>query len=132
MNSSAKGDKFSLDVTHAAEAKGLQADKVHLSGHNGRKLGGVPADVVIEGHRVECKRYANGISTKRIEAILTAGDGIHAVASRCDNGIALVTLGLEDWLDLLQKAALLKHILEVQHDRRMETVDGLIERVRTA
>ena len=103
-NSSAKGDKFARDVKDAAIAKGLDVLKVAHSGHMGRR-GGIPADVVIDEHRVECKRYANGISTKRIEAILTAGDGIYAVATRTDRGIALITMGLEDWFDMLAEYA---------------------------
>jgi hypothetical protein len=58
-------------------------------------------DVAEAGWRVECKRYKGGIGSKEVEGILTGDQGVHAVVHRRDFGIPLVTLGLEDWLDLL-------------------------------
>jgi hypothetical protein len=50
MNTKAKGDKFCLEIKHAAEAKGLDVLKVRASGHMGRR-GGIPADLVVAGWR---------------------------------------------------------------------------------
>ena len=103
MNTKAKGDKFCLEIKHAAEAKGLDVLKVRASGHMGRR-GGIPADLVVAGWRVEAKRYKGGIGSKEVEGILLSDQGVNAVAHQADRGISLVTMGLEDWLDLLKCA----------------------------
>jgi hypothetical protein len=100
VNSSAKGDSFVLSVKKAALAKRLDVLKVRASGHMGDR-GGIPADIVVNGWKCECKRYSRGIGSSVIEDILTGPQGVHAVIHRMDRGISLVTMGLEDWLDLL-------------------------------
>jgi len=100
MNTKAKGDAFCLEIKQAAEAKGLEVLKVRSSGHMGRR-GGIPADLVVEGWRVEAKRLKGGIGSKAVGEILLSDQGVGVVAHRADDGIALVTIGLEDFLDLL-------------------------------
>lgn len=101
MNTSAKGDRFALDLKHLAEEYDLDVVKVVRSGHMGRR-GGVPADLVISGIRVEAKRYCRGIGSTAIEEILTGDQGVGVVAHRCDGGIPLVTMRAEDWMQLLK------------------------------
>jgi len=103
MNTTAKGDQFAREIKDAAIAKGLDVVKVRASGHMGRR-GGVPADLVIEGQRVEAKRYKGGIGSKQVEDILASDQGVTVVASRSDRGVPLIHIHLEDWLDLLAQA----------------------------
>ena len=101
MNSSAKGDKFCLDIKNLAIEKGLDVLKVRASGHMGNR-GAIPADLVIQDWRIEAKRYKGGIGSKAIEDILKGGQGVHAVASKSDRGMALIHMELGDFLDLLK------------------------------
>jgi hypothetical protein len=100
VNTVRKGDRFALEIKQAAEAKGLDTLKVRSSGHMGRR-GGIPADLVIQGWRIEAKRYKAGIGSKACEEILTGDQGVHAVAHQSDRGMPMITLGLADFLDLL-------------------------------
>ena len=102
MNCKRKGDEFVLSIKHAAEDRGLDVLKVRASGHMGRR-GGIPADIVIAGWKIEAKRFKGGIGSQAIEDILTSDQGVHAVAHKSDRGIALITMSLDDWLDLMKE-----------------------------
>lgn len=104
MNSTRKGQQFCREICASARARGLEAETVPMSGHLGRRHGGNPYDLAIADYRIEAKRYKGGIGSKAVEDILTGDQGVTAVAHQSDRGIALITLGLEDFLDLLAKA----------------------------
>lgn len=103
MNSSAKGDRLTLHVKHEAQARNLPVLKVRASGHMGNR-GGIPADIVVGNWVIECKSYARGLGSGAVEEILTGRQSISAVVHRRDRGMALVSLSLNDFLDLVAKA----------------------------
>ena len=116
MNTSQKGDRFALHIKQEAEARGLPVVKVRSSGHMGRR-GGIAADVVVAGYRIEAKNFRGGIGSKACEDILFRPRGmidtengrlpqfVHAVAHKRDRGQALITMSLNDWLDLVAKGS---------------------------
>jgi len=100
MNTSQKGDRLALVLKNAALAKGISTVvKVRSSGHMGRR-GGVAADVVVGGYKVEAKNYRRGVSSGTIEEALYE-QGVHAVLHKRARGKALVTMDMNDWLDLV-------------------------------
>jgi len=102
VNAKAKGDRLVLHVKHEAEARNLPVVKVRSSGHMGRR-GGIPADIVVADWRIECKGFSGGIGSKAVEDILTSDQGVSAVVHHRDRGMALVSLSLNDFLDLLAR-----------------------------
>jgi len=103
LNTKDKGDRLVLMLRDEARARDLDFLKVRASGHMGRR-GGIPADAVVAGWRVEAKNRKRGLGTRAIEDILTKGE-VHAVLHHRDRGLPLVTLALNDWLDLLARLA---------------------------
>ena len=104
-SSKRKGKQFEREIVHAAEAKGLEAERAYAS--NGRSLGEVKAcDVLIRGRdddvldalRVQAKRRKNHAQ------YLHPPDGTDAVVLREDRERALAIVPLDMLLELLTDA----------------------------
>lgn len=102
MNPRRKGYRLENEAVRAARAKGLNAQRVPMSGHLGRR-GGTTGDVIIKEWRFECKNWARGVSSAVVETAMER-DGVHGVIHKRPRGILLVTLSYEDFLDLLAAA----------------------------
>lgn len=86
-----KGNAFERELVNAARALGVAAQRAYAS--NGESLGHhAEVDVVIGGHRVQCKRRA------KVAAHMVPSEHVDAVAIRPDRGEALVVVRFTDWL----------------------------------
>lgn len=90
-SSKRKGNAFERELVNDAKEQGVPARRAYAS--NGESLGyHAEVDIVVGGHRVQCKRRA------RICADYIPSEHVDAVAMRADRGETLVIVRWSDWL----------------------------------
>lgn len=86
-----KGNAFERELVNDAKAHGVEAKRAYAS--NGESLGHhAEVDIVVGGHRVQCKRRA------RIAKDFVPSKHVDAVAIRQDRGETLVIVRWSDWV----------------------------------
>ena len=89
-----KGTRVEREFVNIAKAEGLDAHRVPGSG----AFEGLPNDVVIEGHRCECKARKNGWAT--MERWIAGSD---ALLLKPDRSPSMVVMWWDDWIQMLKE-----------------------------
>lgn len=94
--SKAKGNTFERELVDIAKAHGVPAQRAW--GSNGLALGCHPeVDCLVGGYKIQAKRR------KKIADYLLPSKHVDTVATRENNGEALIVVPYIDWLELIKK-----------------------------
>jgi hypothetical protein len=92
-----KGMRNEQGLSNLLKAAGLDAERVPLSGAAHGSFGG---DLVVNGRKIEVKVRADGSGFKSLYDWI---EGNYALAVRSDRREWLITIRLEDWIELMTK-----------------------------